>query len=177
MLPHISELAGFIDKPLPENLKLPLLSLIFNAYIDTNFADSCKRDDLKILFKESETECGIKLNYEYARPILSSPPESSSSEDAFINFWDENIRCILTKFVPSSKVIRNSSRHMSTSNKRPDFGLLLSKVCPFRGEETSENSQEDPKSELSEKLVWTYGDAPYVLGKDFCIFVYHLIIC
>jgi len=58
---------------------------------------------------------------------------------------------------------------MSTGNDQPDYGLILNHVCLFRGEEKSPSSNEDPKSELRNKLVWTYDPAPYVLGKTLFI--------
>jgi len=39
-------------------------------------------------------------------------------------------------------------------------------VCPFRGEEKQWSSTDDPRAELQNKLVWTYGHAPYVLGES-----------
>jgi hypothetical protein len=38
-------------------------------------------------------------------------------------------------------------------------------VCVFRGEEKAPGEQmEAPRRVLFEKLVWSYGDAPYLLG-------------
>ncbi|CAG8663908.1 3719_t:CDS:1, partial [Ambispora gerdemannii] len=42
---------------------------------------------------------------------------------------------------------------------------LVKNVCPFRGEEKSADSTEDPSRELTKKFKeWTYGDSPYLFG-------------
>ncbi|CAK4076355.1 unnamed protein product, partial [Aphanomyces euteiches] len=60
---------------------------------------------------------------------------------------------------------RNSSRSASTGPKRPDYLFIVDSVCVFRGEEKAPgDSIETPRRELVDKLVWSYGDVPYLFG-------------
>jgi hypothetical protein len=104
-------------------------------------------------------------------PILNNKiPSDDGTEYSFVGLWDTCIRNPLEHLIPDGVSIRNSSKFTSTKDDRPDYGLILSNVCPFRGEEKSSISTEDPKSELGRKLLWTYDPAPYVLGKISCLF-------
>ncbi|CAB5388701.1 unnamed protein product [Rhizophagus irregularis] len=97
---------------------------------------------------------------------LKLPPRDGT-ECSFVELWDANIR---EHLIPDSTYVRNNSRNMGTGSDRPDYGLILNHVCLFRGEEKSPSDNEDPKSELRSKLVWTYDPVPYVLGKILCLF-------
>src|SRR5206468_3748614 len=108
-------------------------------------------------------------------PILSKVPPYDGTEYSFVELWDANIRKPLEILVYNSTFVRNSSRNMSTGSERPNYGLILNHVCPFRGEEKSPSNKEDPKSELGRKLAWTYDPAPYVLGKTLCLL--HRLLC
>ncbi len=61
-------------------------------------------------------------------------------------------------------MLRNSNQHASTRIARPDHALLYRYICIWGGEEKQDESA-DPKSELLDKLVWVYDDAPYILGE------------
>ena len=95
---------------------------------------------------------------------VSTPPPSPGTEHSFVYFWDLNIRSILERLLPDAKVLRNSNQHTSTRIARPDHALLYRYICIWRGEEKEDESA-DPKSELLDKLVWVYDDAPYILGE------------
>lgn len=43
---------------------------------------------------------------------------------------------------------------MSTKKDRPDYGLILSNACPFRGEDKSCNNTENPKLELGISVAY-----------------------
>jgi hypothetical protein len=82
-------------------------------------------------------------------------------------FWDSFIRIPLAVLFDRlhGSTERNSHKPASTGTKRPDLTFTFKEVCVFRGEEEAPGVSEDiPKRELSGKLVWSYGEAPYVLG-------------
>ncbi|GMF09120.1 unnamed protein product [Phytophthora lilii] len=50
-------------------------------------------------------------------------------------------------------------------SNRPDYLFIVDSVCVFRGEEKAPGEQIDtPRRELFHKLIWSYGDAPYLFG-------------
>jgi hypothetical protein len=101
--------------------------------------------------------------------LTDNPPNHDATENAFISFWDGNIRKIMQSLIPGGVSIRDSNRHTSTAAQRPDFGFLYLNVCPFRGEEKSPGNLDDPRAELNHKMTWTYDPAPYILGKFFAL--------
>jgi hypothetical protein len=137
-----------------------------------SITDPCSLDDLRILFRVSDTECAT----EFCSRVIFSPilydnvPSDDGTKNNFIAFWDTCIRNPLELLISDGSSIRNSNKGTSTNGDRPDYGFILSNVCPFRGEENSSISTEDPKVKLGRKLLWTYDPAPYVLGKISCLF-------
>jgi hypothetical protein len=102
------------------------------------------------------------LNQIGYRVVQSVDP--GDTEYSFVSFWDDLI-CHVLNFVGIGKSDRNSSRSASTGPNRPDFLFFVDSVCVFRGEEKAPGEQmETARRELFEKLVWSYGDAPYLLG-------------
>ena len=89
------------------------------------------------------------------------------------SFWDDNIRKLLEHLIPEGKTIRNGNQHTEKRKLRPDFGFLLKKICPFRGEEKGPDNSEDPKAELADKLNWVYDSAPYMLGEQLVLYHVH----
>ncbi|RIA94884.1 hypothetical protein C1645_734440 [Glomus cerebriforme] len=83
-------------------------------------------------------------------PILGWLPPSGGSEYSFVE-WDENIRRPLELLLDTTSVW-NSSKNTSTRSERPDYGLIINNVCPFRGEEKSPSNNEDPNSELRKEI-------------------------
>ena len=75
----------------------------------------------------------------------------------------KNIREILEIILPRGRSICNSEQ--LTGALRPDYALLLKSLALFRGEEKSPSNRDNPKEALSEKLVWAYRRAPYILGE------------
>ncbi|CAK5069014.1 unnamed protein product [Aphanomyces euteiches] len=88
------------------------------------------------------------------------------TETSFISFWDDLIRNVLNFMLSDvGKSERNSSRSASTEPKRPDYLFIVDSVCVFRGEgKVPGDSIETPRRELVDKLVWSYGDVPYLFG-------------
>lgn len=165
-LPSISGLPGLLDKPLPHDEKIPLTRIQFDNLLSgvTETKDFCYRDDVERLFRISDAEVSEILHLIFYNAAVQHPPPEDGTEASFHSFWDDNIRKILELLVPSGKSIRDSSRRTSTQKNRPDYGFLKDNVCPFRGEEKTPESRDDPKAELSDKLTWVYSPAPYVFG-------------
>ncbi|CAI2185039.1 13028_t:CDS:2 [Funneliformis geosporum] len=165
MLPKVDELADFLEQPLLDNMKIPILQHEYNSYLVQGMENTCTPEDLNILFRISDTEDAYEfITKTLSAPIRNNPPSREGTEYSFVSFWDINIRFPLEQFIPDGISIRNSSQKMSTFGKRPDFGFILNHVCPFRGVEKSLINNDDPKAELRDKLFWTYDPAPYVLG-------------
>jgi hypothetical protein len=132
--------------------------------------------DIETLFRVDDVERAEKLYVKAATCVLTPSPENDSTENAFIQFWDNNLRTFLEVVRPGGKSIRDSNFHTSTASFRPDFGFLYLGNCPFRGEEKSPMNSEDPRAELAKKMVWTYDPAPYVLGSVYDFDVNHYIL-
>lgn len=165
-LPEINELPEFLEQPLSDNMKIPILRHEYNSYLIQSMEDTCTPEDINILFRISDTESAYEfITKTLGSPIRNNPPSREGTEYSFVHFWDDNIRSLLEILISNGTTIRNSSQNMSTPGKRPDFGFILGHVCPFRGEEKSLINNEDPRNELIDKLTWIYDPAPYILGK------------
>ncbi|RHZ82138.1 hypothetical protein Glove_114g70 [Diversispora epigaea] len=164
-LPEVDELANFLEKPIPENMKMPLSQREYDNFLNPNLDDLCTSEDLDILFQVSKTESAYKFTIKtLGWPILNNPPSEEGTKYSYVSFWDANIRFPLELLISDGKSVRNSSQHTSTFAKQPDYGFIVNHVCPFRGEEKSPINNEDAKAKLRDKLCWTYDPAPYVLG-------------
>ncbi|CAG8645113.1 8587_t:CDS:2, partial [Paraglomus brasilianum] len=164
-LPDASELHGIITQPLPQELKIPILQHEFNTFLSNDYQNPCLHDDLQTIFQVSDSNTAIALSYNVlSAAIIGNPPSNVMTEYNFVSFWDANIRKFIEAYFPTGITIRNSSQHMSTSGKRPDFGFIINTVCPFRGEEKAPNNPENPRAELVNKIDWTYDPVPYVIG-------------
>lgn len=151
-----------MDLPLSAEEKVPISANRMEGLVSSiDVQDICTRDDVKLLFRVGPGNTPLDKIF-FA--VADSPP-ISGTEDLFHSFWDKNVREVLELLIPSGKSIRNSNRHTSTKALRPDYAFLLNKLCPFRGEEKPPDSTDDPKKELSTKLIWAYAPAPFVLGK------------
>jgi hypothetical protein len=165
-LSEVNELPDFLEQPLSDNMKIPILQHEYDSFLIKSMQDTCTPEDLNILFRISNTESAFELiTMTLGSPILNNPPSREGTKYSFIHFWDDNIRKLLEILISNGTTIRNSSQHTSTPGKRPDFGFILGHVCPFRGEEKSLVNNEDPRAKLIDKLTWIYDPAPYILGK------------
>ena len=167
-LPSINELSTFLNQPLSERAKIPLTNDRFNDLISNReYRNRLTHRDVEQLFCISKDETS-KFLKDLAYPaVCCSPPDSSATENTFILFWDRNIRDIVELMVDGSKSIWDSNLHTSTIAKCPDFGFLYCNICALWGKEKSPTNPVDPKVELSDKLIWTYDLAPYILGETF----------
>ena len=93
---------------------------------------------------------------------------TGENEDSFHGRIDQCISDFLAEFAPNFKLRRNSSQDSSSCPLlRPDFSATIpGKGCFFRGEEKKLDSNEDPREELTRKLLatWPFPGLPYVLG-------------
>ena len=63
------------------------------------------------------------------------------------------------------EVIWNILTKRFIGRNRPDMVVIVRNVCPFRGEEKSQEDRGDPSKELTEKFQgWNYGNAPYLFA-------------
>ncbi|KAF8336806.1 hypothetical protein F5887DRAFT_1161224 [Amanita rubescens] len=159
-LPSISELRGLLNKPLPQDEKIPLTRIQFDNLVSglTETTDVRYAADVERLFRISDAEASEILHLIFYNAAVQCPPPETGTEASFHSFWDDNIRKILELLVPSGTSIRVLKKN------RPDYGFLKDNVCPFRGEEKNGESRDDPKAELSDKLTLIYSPAPYVFG-------------
>lgn len=156
--PAVADLATYIDRPLREDAKIPLTQDCFKRLDE----DHCQPE---LLFRVSDDEIALDLSFHFVDSILASPPKLNTTENIFIPFWNNNISKLLLLALPAGSPLRDSSKNMSTGAARPDYGLQMGRVVPFRGEEKGPTNNEDPKAELRDKLLWTYKPAPYILGE------------
>jgi hypothetical protein len=166
-LPPIDDLARFLSSPLHERAKVLLNQRQFDSLISSpmELTNRSTKNDIERLFRVNDKEFSEGLNVLFYKAAVDRPPNDDSTENAFISFWDKNVRDVLEALLPGGTAIRNSNHHTSTLANRPDFGFIYNQICPFRGEEKSPTNTDDPKAELSQKLTWVYDPAPYILGK------------
>jgi hypothetical protein len=165
-----SQLTAYLRKDLTEAEKVPLSHHEFSRLVSLQIHSKimCKEADLKQLFRPSEDENADYLCTNYLLPaICREPPDENGTEASFISFWDRNIRDVFSAIITEgqTRCIRDSNQDTSTSLKRPDFALLTGGICAFRGEEKAPTfSGTHPREELTQKLLWNYDPAPYILG-------------
>ena len=166
-LPAVSELPGILNQPLSEAEKIPLSRSQFDNLVlglmETK--DICRKVDVGKLFRISDEETSEPLHLLFYNAVVRPAPPDNGTESSFISFWDDNIRRVLEMLVPLGTSVRGSNHNTSTLKIGPDYGFIIENVCPFRGEEKSPTSNDDPKAELSYKLAWVYQPAPYVFGE------------
>jgi hypothetical protein len=168
-LPDVLRLTAHISMPLSEAEKVPLSNYEYDRLLSTTWQSSalCTDDDLQRLFRRGTDEKAENLIPVIIPVIYKDAPEENGTESSFISFWDDNIRCVFRAIITQGQTttIRDSNRDTSTLLQRPDFGLLTGGSCVFRGEEKpSSYTGSSPREELTQKLVWAYDPAPYVLG-------------
>jgi hypothetical protein len=165
-VPSIVELQHALEKPLSDVEKIPLPQALCNRLVDVR--EECQLSDVNMLFRLDDECISRTVLTEFYKAVERRPPLLAGTEDSFHVFWDENIRQILMELLKGATDIRNSNFHTATAKSRPDFAIILNGHCVFRGEEKGPNNSEDPKKELSDKLLWVYSGAPYVIGQSSC---------
>ncbi|KIL57417.1 hypothetical protein M378DRAFT_171735, partial [Amanita muscaria Koide BX008] len=161
-LPTIAELARIVDLPLSDDEKIPIPLETMKALVSSSIEmqDVCTMSDVELLFRPGSLNPPFFKNFS----AVADAPPIMGTDKSFIQFWDNNVRCLLELLVPGGRSIRNSYQHTATSSLRPDYAFLVSKFCAFRGEEKAPDNNDDPRKGLSDKIVWAYAPAPYVLG-------------
>ncbi|KAE8914818.1 hypothetical protein PF005_g1091 [Phytophthora fragariae] len=160
-LPRLGELAGFLENELPE--KITLHQDIYNTWISKMTSPSTEL--MAKLFKTDDLKQCVNFVFRLGSRIVYAT-DPGDTETSFISFWDDLIRTVLNFVLHKiGKSDRNSSRSASTGSNRPDYLFIVDSVCVFRGEEKAPGQPiETPRRELFEKLIWSYGDAPYLFG-------------
>jgi hypothetical protein len=166
-IPSVGELGRFLNRPLQERAKIPVDRYRFETLLPNPWQlnDRIEREDISTLFRIDDHERAEALSVAFFSGCMQSPPDDDATENAFISFWDTNIRRVMEALIPGGRSIRDSNRHTTTAAQRPDFGFLYLNVCPFRGEEKSPSNKDDPRAELGDKMTWIYDPVSYVLGK------------
>ena len=165
-IPTVEGLAKYLDTCLPERGKIPVDQNRFEALMPSpmQLRDRAERRDLEMLFRIDPEETAEILYVKCSWFVFAEPPGNDATENAFISFWDVNLRNIVEMVVPGGVSIRDNNRKTSTASLRPDFGFLYLNSCSFRGAEKAPTNKDDPRAELSDNMIWTYDPAPYVLG-------------
>ena len=161
------DLAQYLNGPLSNEHKIPVSNHYMAAITQSGVdPEALSRAEAEALFRASEHETAGFATI-FVKPVIAFPPlEDTGTESSFHSFWDQNIRNFLTCIL-KARAIRDGNERGSTPLQRPDFGLLVNGICIFRGEEKAPSySGKHPKTELLEKVTWTYGSAPYLLGKS-----------
>ena len=159
----LRHLKQYLEKPLEPDWKIPLSYNQWMAYLasESSPTRACSDEDLELLFKQSEDETAVGILPLFDQAIIRDPVNPSGTEKSLISFWDRNIRDILERPLRVA-CFRDSNQ---AGKLRPGFGLLLSNVCVFRGEEKRIGFRgPHPREELRLKTRWVYDPAPYTLG-------------
>jgi hypothetical protein len=165
-LPKIDELARIADLPLSDSEKIPINARQMHDLVsrpsDRVLDDFCTQSNVELLFRLG---VGNILCDKIVATIVEGSPPMDGTENSFHSFWDRNLCEILEIILPRGRSIPNSNRNTETGVLRPDYAFLLKLLALFRGEEKSPSNRNNPKKELSEKLLWVYRPAPYILGE------------
>jgi hypothetical protein len=128
------------------------------------FNDPLAEHDVERLFRVDDMERSERLYVKAPNCILEPSPENDSTENAFIQFWDNNLRCrspwreVDTKHQPAYKYTIFRAR----------FWFFIPRQLSVQREEKSLSKSDDPRVELAEKMEWIYDPAPFVLGSAYC---------
>ncbi|KAL7692180.1 putative protein kinase-like domain superfamily [Plasmopara halstedii] len=158
-LPPIASLPSFVRQPLP--VKVRMKRKVLSRWSSFPGGPSMDVQD-KMFAADDMAPCKkIKKKIE----SMLEPLRSEDTECSFIWFWDTVFRSILDVVFTRARINRDSSKNLSTENKRPDFLFILNDVCVFRGEEAEPGTNINlPREQLYQKLTWVYGAVPYVFG-------------
>ncbi|KAG9401212.1 hypothetical protein AC1031_009968 [Aphanomyces cochlioides] len=156
-LPSVGELAEFTEDEL--RVKIPVQDHIRGEWLAR--MDIPNPALINKLFRiDKEKPCETLLREVVYRVVY--PVNTGSTKRAFISFWCGLIRSVLD-FVIGGKSDRDTLP--SAEPYRPDYLFLVDSVAVFRGEEEAPGKRiADPRQKLAKKLIWTYGEAPYLLG-------------
>jgi len=160
-LPSLGDLSEFIKQELPVKIAIPH-RLREKWIFKMNTANP---ELLTKIFITSNTEPCVDFIFQIGSRVVDAV-EPGLTETSFISFWDDMIRNVLN-FVLSGigTSDRYSSNLSSTGSNCPDYLFIVDSVCVFRGEEKAPGNRfETPRCELSEKMIWSHGNVPYLFG-------------
>ena len=161
LLPSIASLPDFIEQPLPVKIRVSRNVLASWSSFPISLGDQVQK---KMFVEDDVTPCESFRHLVLNSRMLKSL-RIGTTENSFIWFWDTMIRSVLDFVFSEADIGRDSSKGSSTAKKRPDFCFILNEVCVFRGEEKEPGVDiKLPRSELEEKLIWSYGKVPYLFG-------------
>ncbi|KAF0735530.1 hypothetical protein Ae201684P_022435 [Aphanomyces euteiches] len=168
-LPDLSHLVEKVSGPL--RILIPIANPA-GLFAHLNSLESPPTQSIHQVFEENAAKHCPEVMKRIQKILFDVAPVATT-ENSFIGFWDNIIlQTLLVIFQRTGcSWDRNSSKETSTLSDRPDFIFRLLHVCVFRGEEErSGEDQEVPRNKLIDKLVWTYGEAPYLFGYSVCGF-------
>jgi hypothetical protein len=155
-IPQKSDLLEWLQQP-PIN-PIEIIPSLYEEYFEAKLPSAY----LNKIFVSSE-KASLQLWSKYITHI-ALPPDIGTTEDSYHALWDMLIVRPLKIGSPNGRHNRNTSLHTSTRKLRPDLSYLVQDACLARGEEKGLDTEGDPAEELTEKIIWTYGQCPYVFG-------------
>ncbi|KAL8141496.1 hypothetical protein V2J09_014528 [Rumex salicifolius] len=155
-LPSLYELSWHIQEPPAEDLRFPIRKDLYRdlpqgkeLFITTSIESSLDSRSFTIDLLSPL----IRPN-----PVLSIP----STRDSFISLWEDCINRLVSRFCPLQI---NLLRKPATSRDWPNVTGFVKGMCLWRGEEIDRLREGESASDsIVDKLYWSYGDLPYVLG-------------
>ncbi|CAI2196557.1 20601_t:CDS:1, partial [Funneliformis geosporum] len=88
-----------------------------------------------------------------------------NTEDYYHIGIDTCIKYTIETLTDGITISRNTCYNTSIGHKRPDTAGCILNNAIWRGEEKGTDSAGDSSQELTEKIIWDYGDAvPYLLA-------------
>ncbi|CAJ0628134.1 10562_t:CDS:2 [Entrophospora sp. SA101] len=155
-IPSPDSLKNWLQQPPDSPIK------VTPAIYDSCFRSKVNPNFLNKIFVSSPN-ASIKLWIEFINGIVTLL-QPSFTEDSYHPLWQQAIYIPIKLGCPDGAYNRNSSYNTSTRQLHPDFSFLVSNACLFRGEEKAPSNAEDPANELTSKLIWIYGECPYIFG-------------
>lgn len=117
----------------------------------------------KMFVSDAVVPC-LRFNKRVMERIVE-PVRTGPTEISFVSFWDDMVRHVFEYVFDYGFSSRDTNRHSSTGTKGPDFVFTLNTVCVLRGEEKEPSRDiKAARRKLYKKLIWTYGDVPYLFG-------------
>lgn len=164
-IPSLFDLSWYLQEPPPEDLRFPLRKDVYR--------DLPQGKDLFFTIAAESLDCRA-VTYDILTPILRSNPSltaaSATSRDSFIGLWDDCVNRIVSKFCSAETIMVRKPTVFSSDDdlqdEWPNVTGFTRGLCLWRGEETDQirEGQIEPSNSIIEKLLWTYGDLPYILG-------------
>ncbi|EXX55909.1 crinkler (CRN) family protein [Rhizophagus irregularis DAOM 181602=DAOM 197198] len=153
-LPNRSDLANFLNENPP--VKIPLAPIHFFQF-KTGDLDGITDEERDIYFiQNAEEECTSLFSKLLGQLIF--PPSYGKNENSYHDLWDSIIKNTMKIFgkhntsLPTLEFDRNTSKRTTTDHNRPDMVVIVRNICPFQGEEKSQEDAEDLSKELTKKF-------------------------